>query len=46
MSYSDPQVANAQDIILILNCPPTTEGVLRKEDIDRLMGLKKLIDGK
>jgi alpha-L-fucosidase len=40
------KTATAQDNILILNCPPTTEGVIRQEDIDRLMGLRAKIESK
>ncbi|MCW3788228.1 alpha-L-fucosidase [Plebeiibacterium sediminum] len=35
--------ATAQDNILILNCPPNTNGVMRKKDIELLMQLKSKI---
>lgn len=38
--------ATAQDNVLILNCPPNTEGKMRKKDVDLLLTLKKKIEDK
>ncbi|MGM9478308.1 alpha-L-fucosidase [Pedobacter sp. GSP4] len=42
--YKTYKIATAQDNILIINCPPTTEGRLREKDLEILKQLKVHID--